>query len=364
MKKIPQFQKPVILAALFFVMIMSLALAMQYFPGREAAEPVVKQDTKKEIRSGTQVASITILPEGEEAPSSETSEAGTEEGSDETDQGESGEEESTSETAGERREPGVDSALIAGRNVTFAIDRFQLLASQPLKFNVFDDNGVELGPDYLETQRGGAKVHFFLVHNNMQLFHHILPNYSGGYWNALSFMPWTGTYYAYVMVDPLRGDPVVYRYDLVVRNESPEDQSKAGPRQIAPEQDSSLYSATIELKKFDHYRGFLYDVQRGGQPAVITPHNDAIGEMTIFSHRDPSFIRVVTADAASQEGLGKISYSMKHLPKGRYTAFMEVNIDGSTRTFAHTFDIGSSDDQADNEVQSSPDDSEPTDSES
>ncbi|MCA9374666.1 hypothetical protein KC725_05910 [Candidatus Peregrinibacteria bacterium] len=326
-QKQPVIQKPLVIAGIFLVLIVILAVAVQDYSG-DGVVKVQPTEEKTEVRAGTQVASITILPkdgtptgEGESSPATEGSE----------------------EPERASRTTGPDSTLIAGKNVTFAIDRFQKLATQPLKLNIFDDNDVELGPDYLETIRG-AKVHFFLVHHNMKLFRHILADYRNSVWNASANMPWAGTYYAYVMVDPLRGDPVTYRYDLVVRSESPEDEAKADPTLSANAIESSRYSATMEMKRFDDYRGFLYDVQKDGQPVVVTPHNDALGEMTLFSHKDPSFMRVATADVASQEGLGKISFSMANLPVGRYTAFMEVMIDGQIRTFAHTFDIGQPDD--------------------
>lgn len=329
-------QKPLELAGIFLSLIVVLALALQSYPGDDAPAEQSPTEEKAEIRAGSQIASITILPEGSELPEEEVMES-------------EDEVESEVETEQASRTTGPDSTLIAGNNVTFAIDRFQKLATQPLKLNVFDDNSVELVPDYLETIRG-AKMHFFLVHNNMQLFRHILPDYRNGVWNASANMPWTGTYYAYVMVDPLRGDPVIYRYDLVVRNESADDETKADPTLSGLATGNPRYTVDVEMKRFDDYRGFLYEVLTDGQPAVVTPHNDTIGEMTIFSHNDPSFLRVATADAASQEGIGKISFSMAHLPKGRYTAFMEVTIEGQIRIFANTFDIGQPENTGDAEA--------------
>lgn len=300
----PSLQKPLLLAGLFLVMIVALAMAIQYLPRMEERS----LDTKQEIRSGQQTAMVTILPKD----------------------GSTQETEATSEMIAE------EEMTAAGR-LQFRIDRFQLLATQPLRFQIFDAADNELTPAYLETMNG-AKVHFYIAHANMELFRHVLADYSGGVWNASVNMPWVGTYYVYVMVDPLKGEPMLLRYDLVVRNESAPDVDRADPSLTATD---GSYTAALEMKRFDTYRGFLYEVQQNGNPVAIVPQRDAIAEMTILSHGNPEFIRTLKADVASEETIGKVSFSTEHLQPGRYTAFMEAQIGGSTRTFAQTFDIGS-----------------------
>lgn len=313
---LPAVQKPVIMAALFLVMLVALAFVLQSYPGGDEPLP----DQEMEVRSGDQVATVTILPnDGDET-------------------GETMEAPAMTDKAMEQTGDGMGS-ILAGERVQYAIDRFQKLATQPLKFQVFGAAGNEISPDYLRTIRG-AKVHFYVVHTNMKLFHHIEPNYADGVWNARTYMPWEGTYQAYVVVDPIKGSPAVYRSELVVRNESPEDIDRADPAEVANDASSSAYTSTMEMKRFDTYRGFLFEIQRNGEPVVITPQRDALGEMTVLSHGNPEFIRIDTADAASEEQLGKVSFSMDHLQPGRYTAFVEVLVDGQTRLFAHTFDIG------------------------
>lgn len=303
-KKQPSLQKPLLLAGLFFIMIVALAMTIQYLPKMED-RPIY---TKQEVRSGQQVASVTILPKDGSTQESE-------------------------ETVPEK-----DSTVeVSEGRLQFRIDRFQLLATQPLRFQVFDADGSELTPEYLETMRG-AKLHFYLVHADMGRFLHILPEYTDGVWLARSPMPQSGTYYAYVKVDPLKGDPMLLRYDLVVRTESAPDVDRVDPALTA---NDGPFAAAMEMKRFDNYRGFLYEVQRNGSAVTIIPQRDAIAEMTIFSHGNPQFIRTIQADTASEESIGKVSFSTEHLQPGRYTAFMEAQIDGRTRTFAQTFDIGS-----------------------
>lgn len=308
-KKQPSLQKPLLLAGLFLVMIIALAMAIQYLP-RAEERPLT---TQQEVRSGQQIASVTILPK----------DGSTQEHGDSIKSEDSMDEENINEGSKER--------------LQFRIDRFQLLATQPLRFQVFDAADNALTPDYLETVQG-AKLHFYLVHAGMGIFHHILSDYSDGVWNARSYMPRSGTYYAYVKVDPIKGDPMLLRYDLVVRNESAPDVDRVDPALTASD---GAFTSTLEMKRFDDYRGFLYQVQRNGNPVTVVPQHDAIAEMTIFSHGNPHFIRTLRADTASEENIGKVSFSTEHLQPGRYTAFMEAKIDGQTRTFAQTFDIGS-----------------------
>lgn len=304
-KKQPSLQKPLLLAGLFLAMIVALAMTIQYLPKVED-RPIF---TKQEIRSGQQVATVTILPKDG----------------------------STQESEEEIPKEYQETEVSEGR-LQFRIDRFQLLATQPLRFQIFDKDDAELTPDYLETLRG-SKVHFYLVHANMGIFHHILSDYSQGVWNARSYMPQSGTYYAYVKIDPLKGEPMLLRYDLVVRTESASDVSRVDPTITA---NDGPFTASMEMKHFGAYRGFLYEVQLNENSVTIVPQRDAVAEMTIFSHGNPQFIRTLQADTVSEENIGKVSFSTEHLQPGRYTAFMEAQIDGGTRTFSQTFDIGSS----------------------
>jgi len=319
MAKKKQIQKPLLTAALLLVMLVSFIVVLKSYPGG-GFTPTPLPPQKVEVRDGTQVAKVTILPaDGTMESSAETTE------------------DTAPDSSTAKPLPEKDSVEAEG-HVQFKIDRFQKLATQPLKFQIFEDDGREITPDYLETIRG-AKVHFYLAHADLGIFHHFAPNYSGGVWNAKASMPRTGTYYAYTMVDPLKGDPVMYRNELVVRAESADDVKGPDPTAGLTAYNGPA-SAVMEMKRFDSYRGFLFEVKRDGNPVSISPHFESVGQMTLLKEGDPTFMKVFTADTSSEEHIGKVSFSMEHLQPGRYTAFLEVRVGNAVYIFSHSFDIG------------------------
>ncbi|MBU1954340.1 hypothetical protein KKH03_05215 [Patescibacteria group bacterium] len=309
-KKMETIQKPIVIAGILVVMVFSLITVIVCWPFKGGPTPLPPQ--KIEVRGGTQVARVTIINPEDAAAAGITAPA----------------------TIGESMD-----APDAGGHIKFKIDHFQKLAVQPLKFNIFDDAGAELTPDYLGTING-AKVHFYLVHADLKLFDHIIPTYSGGVWNARADMPRSGTFYAYFAINPVKGDPAIYRSKLVVRDESPGDLSQADPTaNLTAFFDSA--TARMEMKDFNTYRGFLYEIKKNGRPLPIVPVYDAVGSMLLIKHGDSGFFKTFKADGASEETIGKVSFSMGNLNAGRYTALLEVKSGKTVYSFAHTFDVGS-----------------------
>lgn len=330
-------QKPLVVAGLLFVMIVTLTIAIYSYPGgNDASQPLMVKtqqnypSTTGSVRNGQQIASIRIIDPNEVSPDESTN-AGTEDAS--------------SYATGLMDNPEIVEALKppnlvteSGDKVKFKIDRFQKLAVQPLKFQVYDLTGKELTPDYLSSIQG-QKIHFYLVHANLNEFLHIVPEFNNGVWNVSALMPTPGTYYAYLFLDPIKGDPIIYKSDLIVRNESPSDIKKSDPTsELTAKQGNT--SAGLELKRFEDYRGFILNVKNGESGAVIAPNMESVGRLTLLSHDSAKFFKTLTADAVSDEAIGNLSFSTGHLSAGRYTAFAEIKIGGTVYVFPITFDIG------------------------
>jgi len=309
-------QEPLIVSGIVAAMIVSLIILIISWP---FGGSMPLQPEKIEVRGGTQVASVTIVDPNDTAAASVIDSM-----------------DATPTSAA--RENSMD-ARDAGENVKFKIDRFQKLAVQPLKFNIFDDAGAELTPNYLGNINGD-KVQFYLVHADFKLFDHIIPTYSGGVWNVRANMPRSGTYYAYTLIDPVKGDPIIYKSKLVVRNESDPDAAQAD---VTANLTAFFSGATarLEIKEFGTYIGFLYEMNKDGRPLNIVPYLNAVGTMTLLKHGDPGFIKTFKADGASEETIGKVSFSMGNPDAGKYTALLDVKSGKTVYSFAHTFDIGS-----------------------
>jgi hypothetical protein len=318
LKKAGQYlQHPLAIAVLLFIMIISLAAALSAMPferkvyekpDHEFIPQYIKQANQK--RNGQQKASVTILDPN--APAS------------------------TSENKPEVNP--YETAIPANERVQFRIDFFQKLATQPLKFDLFDENGNELTANSLETFKG-EKLHMYLIHADYDQFLHLTPNYSGGVWNVNAYMPKAGTYSVFLVLDPIKGDKQILKKDLVVR-EATAEESVARPVVTTDlfVQEGSI-SAKLDVKDFEDYMGMLFDVKRNEEPAVIEPHFETLGQITLFRHDDPEQILILDANASTNENDGKIAFSSAHLPKGMQTAFFEFKTGKRVYIFPFTFDL-------------------------
>ncbi|MBD3327833.1 hypothetical protein GF340_00855 [Candidatus Peregrinibacteria bacterium] len=310
-------QHPLAIAVLLFIMIISLAAALSAMPferkvyerpDHEFIPEYIKR--ANQVRNGQQKASVTILDPNETAATSND----------------------------EAEVNPYETALPASERVRFRIDLFQKLATQPLKFNLFDEAGNELTANDLETLKG-EKLHMYLIHADYDRFLHLIPNYSGGVWNVNAYMPTEGTYSAFLVFDPIKGDKEILKKDLVVR-EATKTESVERPAVTTDlfVQEGPI-SAQLDVKNFDDYMGMLFDVKRNDDPAVIEPHFETLGQITLFRHDDPGQILILDANASTNENDGKVAFSSAHLPKGMQTAFFEFKTGNRVYIFPFTFDL-------------------------
>jgi len=323
MAKKSYIQKPALVTLLLAVMVASFVIILWSYPSDNSNNKSLPKQ-KVEVRDGVQVANVNILPKGSNLDASETSKDNTNKES--------------KQNVKEKVQRLLDNGSVeAEGHVQFKIDHFRKLATQPLKFKVFDDFRHELTPEYLTTVNG-AKVHLFLVHSGADIFYHFDSTYTNGYWNATANMPKTGTYYAYTVIDPVKGDLNVYRSNLVVRKESPKNSAYPALTKDLIAKDSPV-SSKMSIKKFDAYFGFLYELTVNKHSVAASPYNETFAQMTLVKDGDPTFFKFLTADPASEENIGKLSFSMEKLKPGKYSALLEVKVNGKVRNFIYTFDI-------------------------
>lgn len=328
-KKIPVIQQPVLIAGLIIFVMASLWCVLMFIPDTE------KEPTEligiNDVRSGDQTISVSLVAPGEETPDEYAAVT-------EMETNTSGNQQLMESTLIGNNSDILVKSIPAGEKVKFRIDRFQKLAVQPLKFELFDENGTAITPDYLKSIRGN-KVHFYLVHANLNEFHHLFPEYSNNVWNVSVNMPTPGTYYAYIAVADLYGSIHVYRSDLIVRYESDENTSRPDPTANLEFFDGRR-TAKLTMQRVDTGRLFALDLSRNGDIIVPEPYLESTGHLTLFKHGEPDVFVSTAANVVKSVTLNPVFFGTPPLTPGRYTAFAEIKLEGQVFVFPLTFDIG------------------------
>jgi hypothetical protein len=231
-------------------------------------------------------------------------------------------------------------AIPAGSRVNFKIDTFKKLALQPLKFKVYDETGRELTPDYLQTVRE-HKLHFYVVSANLREYQHLFPEYDNGYWNVNANLPNPGTYYAYMDVSPIKGNPAMLRSELTVQTATKGTVVYPGltPNKLAI---SGGVSTALTLSGIGIGAENLlsFSLTRGGQGVNgVSPYVGAFGSVVVLRQGDPNTLLVARPLPVSDESKGMFDFGALFSKAGKYTAFAEFKVDGKVLVFPITFEM-------------------------
>ncbi len=278
-------------------------------------------------RTGTQVARISITREGQtqEMTPAELAKSQMTSGN------------VAAATAGGQN---ADTAVPAGGRVKFKIDTFKKLAAQPLKFTLYDEYGKELTPDYLQTVNE-KKIHFIVVSANLREYQHLYPEYSNGTWNVSANLPNTGTYYAYTLISPVKGNPAILRSNLTVQAPSKGTLKYPG---LTPNNLSITGGVSTVLKTLNAGLGgetqLSFSLTQGGKNSNnIRPLLGAFGYVLIMRQTDTDTFIQARPLPVSDESKGMFDFGATFMKAGRYTAFCEFNAGGKVMLFPITFDV-------------------------
>ncbi len=231
----------------------------------------------------------------------------------------------------------VLKAVPAGTRVKFKIEKFQKLATQPLKFNVYDEKGKELTPDLLQTSHE-KKLHFVLVSSDLKDYLHLHPVYAAGVWNVSAPMTKPGTYYAYIDVTPIQGNPIVLKKDLIVREASTENILYPG---LTPDTFAlnNGYKAQVKIETtMSGQTIFSYQITKEGKPIKLEPYLESFAHVVVLKHK-ASEVYIHLHPLLTSEPSNGIVELAGDLDSGNYTAFAEVKIAGKVLLFPITFNI-------------------------
>lgn len=221
----------------------------------------------------------------------------------------------------------------------FKINLFQKLATQPLKFDFFNDKGNSLTPEYLKTANG-QKMHFYLISANLREFLHLSPDYKDSKWNVGADMYNPGSYYAYVVSKTIKDNFVDSVNELVVREKSPANPNYPGltPNMVAIT-DGYQLKAVLSPGQSGGINYFNLAVTKDGKPVQLQPIYESFGNMVVLKQGLPDSMIVAQPLAGATDAKGLINFSANIMKIGKYTAFIELKIEGKTRLFPITFEI-------------------------
>lgn len=323
--------KEILLAAVCILVIFYVAL-MASMPRKEAMDQMNSDQAKSEQRTGNQTVSLTILPPGGTQMSQAVS------GTQPT---QIASNVPHNDSMGMMGMGGSDSSVDAGKRFVFKIDKFQKLATQPLKFNLYDENGTEITPDYLET-RHDYKTHFVLVSADLRSYQHLHPEYKNNVWNVSANMSTQGTYYAYVDIKPLKGDAVVLRKELTVRTATDKKTIKypgLTPKLTAIAKDVTAV-VSPDPSILNHATSLSFALTRGGKAVNdLKPYLAAFGHVVVLKQGSPEIYMHLHPGTVADESKGVIPFTATFTTAGRYTAFAEFKIGKDVLTFPITFDV-------------------------
>lgn len=342
-------QQPVIIIGLIALIFASLWCLMMLLP--KAEEEVTGLVGINDVRSGEQMISVSVVPPGTDVGADGAVDgitASTADGAADVsangisktnlNNAASGRQLITASLTGPAAAGLFTSPIPAEERVKFRIDRFQKLAVQPLKFEIFDENGRALDPENLKSVNG-QKVHFYLVHSNLKEFHHLFPEYKNNVWNVSVSMPTPGTYHAYVAVADLFGSVHVFRSDLIVREESATDIARPDPTPGLEFYDGAR-TAKMTMERMESGRVFALETTGNGELLNPEAYGETTGRLTIFRHDSPEVFVSVPASMVKEAAPVPLFFNSPALTPGRYTAFAEVKLEGKLYTFPFTFDVG------------------------
>jgi hypothetical protein len=312
------------------VLVIFLAALLSSMPKKDVNNQTSTPTSSKEIRSGTQTVNVSIVKPGEPVPPGSTNtSADTESQSLTTDENITG-----------LTVYGTGRAIAFPGRVKFAIDSFKKLAVQPLKFKVYSALGTQITPDDLQTMHE-QKMHFYVVSANLREFQHLKPEYKDGSWSVSANLPSAGTYYAYIDITPVKGNPVVIRGTLTVREATKGTPAYPG---ITPNMLAIVngYSAVLNntIPALGTEGRLSYSLTKDSRNVSgLRPLYGAFGNVTIFRHTDPDAFVHAHQAANIDETKGIINFNTIIKKAGTYTAFGEFKVGDKIVTFPITFDI-------------------------
>jgi len=227
---------------------------------------------------------------------------------------------------------------IRGRAL-FKTDHFKKLALQPLKFDLFNEKGNLLTPQYLKTVNE-QKVHFYVVSADLKLFQHLNPVYENGKWSVKANIPNAGSYVAYSVATTVQGQRYLAINELIARDASPLPLQYPGPTpKLLAIKDGFQLQASITPAQAGSLNMMKFKITKDGKAVFLHPILGFFTNAVIFQQNVPAMIVETDQLAGADDTSGLAGVSFELPSSGKYTAFCEFNLDGKFYVFPITFEV-------------------------
>jgi hypothetical protein len=227
--------------------------------------------------------------------------------------------------------------LIRGRAL-FKIDRFKKLALQPLKFDLFNEKGNLLTPEYLKTVNE-QKVHLYVVSADLKLFQHLNPVYENGKWNVSANIPNAGSYIAYSVTTTVKGQKYVSINELIAQEATslPLKYPGVTPKLLAIN-DGYQLQAGLNPARAGALDMMNFNITGDGKAVSLRPILGFFTSVVLFQQNVAATIIEADQLAGADDANGLAGVSFDLPTAGKYTAFCEFNLNGKFYTFPITFE--------------------------
>jgi hypothetical protein len=228
--------------------------------------------------------------------------------------------------------------IVDGR-VQFVNRPFETL-DPTLKFRILGKNGAAITAKDLIVEQE-EPVHVIVVRDDLSYFTAVHPTEKNGVWTGKIHVPGQGFYEAFVDIVPANDSAIVLRAPLVVGTHPFPGNTLPEPN---PGKSSYLlpYSVTLHAEKWETGKELVIEayVNKNGKPySGIERYPEGYGQFVYFKQHDRSTFLHTHALAAPELGSNVVTFRARFPTPGRYTSFIDIQLDGALWTFPLTFDV-------------------------
>src|SRR3989344_5237534 len=249
----------------------------------------------------------------------------------------------------EKKDPSK-SGMHQGTEAKLAGTRIDLQNSNSLKpgkvtlaFKLFGLDAHEFSPTDLKIN-DGKPMHLILVRDDLAGYQHLYPDYTNELWAITAQIPQAGNYYVYVGIEPTEEKPIVLRVPVVIGEPTGNKKYPVS----SPNFSEMVGDVTAQLDlaspiKAGEITKFNVKLTRNNNPvAQLGSHLGTFGHAVVLMHTEPSHFEYIDTLTQEKPTNGVVKFAANFSVDGMYTIFAQFNIDGQTKTFPITVEVGKS----------------------
>jgi len=208
-----------------------------------------------------------------------------------------------------------------------------------ISFHIFTKDGQPLTAEDLGIQFD-QQVRFTLVRDDLTDFYYLHPQEQNGLWTAEADIVESGIYYAYIDIAPIGGQRVILRSVLAI---GANPVARTGVPELSTQAGVFLNPFRLELisepPKATQEFPLAFRLTKDGKAFNgVDPWVNAYGHMSIFDQDNRNAYMHTHAIDPPKDGV--LTFLDVRFPyPGRYTMFVQLELEGAMRVFPITIDV-------------------------